>query len=92
MDGEMLTNHAQYHKSYSLSRGGGTSTGEEGGPGSMDTYADFYVPSYEDFQKAFKDPFYEQVVKPDEEKILDMDSVVIVVGIDHVLIDEMKGE
>lgn len=44
------------------------------------------MPSYEAFQKAFEDPEYFEKVKPDEEKILDMDSVMIVVGVNEPII------
>ena len=53
----------------------------------FDGLADFYVHKYEDFENAFKDPEYLQKVNPDESKFVDMDSLVVTIGYDHIVIE-----
>ncbi|KAK7207665.1 EthD domain-containing protein [Myxozyma melibiosi] len=79
-----VVKYVQHHKREAFSRDGSPIKALE--LGDFDSLADFYVPSYADFEKAFKDPEYFEKIKPDEEKILDMESVVIVVGVNHEVI------
>ena len=45
---------------------------------------------YEDFEKAYEDPFYAEVVKKDEEYLFDTDSLRAMVGVEVVVIE--RGE
>jgi len=49
--------------------------------------ADFWVSKYEDFEKAYEDPFYAEVVKKDEEYLFDTDSLRAMVGVEVVVIE-----
>ncbi|OAA62524.1 Dimeric alpha-beta barrel [Niveomyces insectorum RCEF 264] len=55
-----------------------------------DGMGDFWVRKYEDFEAAFLDPEYQTTIRPDELRLIDMDSVVVTVGVDHVMIDDGK--
>lgn len=55
-----------------------------------DGLADFYVRKYEDFEAAFLDPEYEAKIRPDELKLIDMDSIAVTVGVEYVAIDDGK--
>jgi hypothetical protein len=52
--------------------------------------ADFYVKSYEEFQAAYQDPFYLDVVKKDEQYIFDIDSMLVTIGVEIDVIDNGK--
>lgn len=49
--------------------------------------ADFYVRSYADFEAAYADPYYEDVVKPDEEYLFDVQSMRVMVGTETCVIE-----
>jgi hypothetical protein len=53
-----------------------------------DGIADFYVHKYEDFEAAFLDSEYRERIRPDELKLIDMETVRMTVGVDYVCIDE----
>ena len=53
-----------------------------------DGIADFYVRKYEDFEDAFLDSEYQERIRPDELKLIDMDTVRMTVGVDYVCINE----
>lgn len=55
-----------------------------------DGSADFYVRKYEDFEAAFLDPEYKERIRPDEEKLIDMDAIAVTVGVEYVAIDDGK--
>jgi len=55
-----------------------------------DGMGDFYVRSYEDFEKAFEDPEYMEKIRPDELKLIDMDSIGVTIGAEYVMIDDSK--
>lgn len=59
-------------------------------PLSYDGMADFYVRKYEDFEALFLDPYYQEVVQPDEKKLFCMDTMSVTIGVEYVAID--KGE
>jgi hypothetical protein len=51
---------------------------------------EFWVRKYEDFEAAFLDPEYQEKIRPDELKLIDMDSVVMTVGVEFVGIEDGK--
>jgi len=52
--------------------------------------ADFYVKKYKDFEKAYDDPYYKNVVKPDEEYLFDVQNMRVMVGMETCVIEEGK--
>lgn len=52
-----------------------------------DGMADFWVRKYEDFEAAFLDPEYQEKIRPDEMKLLDMESIAVTVGVEYVVVD-----
>lgn len=52
-----------------------------------DGQADFYVRKYEDFEAAFLDKEYLERIRPDEEKLINMDSIRLTVGVEYVCVD-----
>lgn len=52
--------------------------------------ADFYVRQYEDFEKAYEDPYYTNVVKPDEEYLFDVEQMRVMVGTETCVIEGGK--
>lgn len=52
--------------------------------------ADFYVRKYEDFEKAYDDPYYKDVVKSDEEYLFDVKNMRVMVGTETCVIEEGK--
>lgn len=57
---------------------------------SYDGMADFYVKRYEDFEKAYEDPYYKDVVKPDEEYLFDVQNMRVMVGTETCVIENGK--
>ncbi|KAI4634198.1 uncharacterized protein J4E87_001369 [Alternaria ethzedia] len=57
---------------------------------SYDGMADFWVRKYEDFEKAYEDPFYLEVVKKDEEYLFDMETLRVTAGVDICVIEDGK--
>ena len=55
-----------------------------------DGMGDFWVHNYEDFEAAFLDPEYQEKIRPDELKLIDMDSIAVTVGVEYVAIDNGK--
>jgi hypothetical protein len=55
-----------------------------------DGMGDFWVRKYEDFEAAFLDPEYQEKIRPDELKLIDMDSIAVTVGVEYVAIDNGK--
>jgi hypothetical protein len=55
-----------------------------------DGIADFWYKSYEDFDKAYEDEFYLNVVKKDEEYLFDMDSLTVTTGVERAVIEDGK--
>jgi hypothetical protein len=47
---------------------------------SYDGVADFYVKSLEEFQRAYEDPYYKDVVKKDEEYLFDVKKMRVMIG------------
>jgi hypothetical protein len=56
----------------------------------MPTQADFWVRKYEDFEKAYEDPFYLEVVKKDEEYLFDLKSLRVTAGVEYCVIEDGK--
>jgi hypothetical protein len=52
-----------------------------------DGIADFWYKSFEDFESAYADEFYMNVVKKDEEYLFDMESLAITAGVEQVVIE-----
>jgi hypothetical protein len=52
-----------------------------------DGIADFWYKSFEDFESAYADEFYSNVVKKDEEYLFDMESLAITAGVEQVVIE-----
>jgi hypothetical protein len=59
-------------------------------PISYDGMADFWVNKYEDFEAAFLDPYYNDVIQPDERRLFDMDTISVTIGVEHVVLEEGK--
>ncbi|CAN9454407.1 unnamed protein product [Alternaria alternata] len=57
---------------------------------SYDGMADFWVRNYEDFEKAYEDPFYLEVVKKDEEYLFDLESLHVTAGVEYCVIGNGK--
>ncbi|KAH8634323.1 hypothetical protein IG631_09723 [Alternaria alternata] len=57
---------------------------------SYDGMADFWVRNYEDFEKAYEDPFYLEVVKKDEEYLFDLESLRVTAGVEYSVIEDGK--
>ena len=57
---------------------------------SYDGQADFWVRNYEDFEKAYEDPFYLEVVKKDEEYLFDLESLRVTAGVEYCVIEDGK--
>jgi len=55
-----------------------------------DGMGDFWVHKYEDFEAAFLDAEYQETIRPDELKLIDMDSIAVTVGVEYVVIDDGK--
>ncbi|KAF3011141.1 hypothetical protein E8E13_011455 [Curvularia kusanoi] len=55
---------------------------------SYDGSADFYVRRYEDFEDAYEDPYYKDVIKPDEEYLFDVDNMRVMVGTETCVIED----
>lgn len=51
-----------------------------------DGIADFWYKSFEDFERAYEDDFYLDVVKKDEEYLFDMESLAVTAGVEQVVI------
>lgn len=62
-----------------------------GRPGlQYDGMGDFWVRKYEDFEAAFLDKEYQEKIRPDELRLIDMDTVAVTVGVEYVAIDDGK--
>jgi hypothetical protein len=55
-----------------------------------DGIADFWYKSFEDYEKAYKDEYYENVVKKDEEYLFDMSSLTLTTGFERAVIEDGK--
>ena len=55
-----------------------------------DGIADFWYKSFEDYEKAYKDEYYENVVKKDEEYLFDMSSLTLTTGVERAVIEDGK--
>lgn len=55
-----------------------------------DGMGDFWVHKYEDFEAAFLDPEYQEKIRPDELKLIDMETIAVAVGVEYVAIDDGK--
>lgn len=55
-----------------------------------DGHAEFLIRSMDDISKAMQDPYFEKMVKPDEEMFSDPDGVVVMVGYEEVVIEDGK--
>lgn len=52
-----------------------------------DGMADFWVRRYEDFENAYKDPYYLETVKKDEEYLFDVKTLKVTAGAEFHVID-----
>ncbi|KAF2030956.1 hypothetical protein EK21DRAFT_64200 [Setomelanomma holmii] len=57
---------------------------------SYDGIADFWYKSFEDFERAYEDAYYLDVVKRDEEYLFDMSSIAVTVGTELSMIVDGK--
>lgn len=55
-----------------------------------DAMADFWYKSFEDYQKAYSDEYYLDVVKKDQEYLFDAKTLRVTVGVDICVIDGGK--
>lgn len=46
--------------------------------------------NYEDFEKAYDDPYYKEVVRPDEEYLFDIENMRVLVGTETCVVQEGK--
>ncbi|KAF2462820.1 NAD(P)-binding protein [Lindgomyces ingoldianus] len=56
-------------------------------PLAFDGMGDFWVKKYEDFEAAFLDPYYLEVIQPDEKNLIDMESIQVTIGVERVVIE-----
>lgn len=59
-------------------------------PLAYDGMGDFYVRKYEDFESAFLDPYYQEIIQPDEKKLICMDTISVTIGVEYIVIEEGK--
>ncbi|KAF2439925.1 hypothetical protein P171DRAFT_342588, partial [Karstenula rhodostoma CBS 690.94] len=59
-------------------------------PLSCDGMVEFWVRKYEDYEAAFKDPFYLNAIKADEKKLVCPDTISVTIGAEYVLIEDGK--
>lgn len=57
---------------------------------SFDGVADFWVKDYKDFENAYSDPYYKDVVRKDEEYLFDMSTMRVTAGIELDIISDGK--
>jgi hypothetical protein len=57
---------------------------------SYDGMADFWVRKFEDFEKAYEDLFYLEIVKKDEEYLFDIKSLRVTAGVEICVIEDGK--
>jgi hypothetical protein len=57
---------------------------------SYDGIADFWYRSFEDYEKAYEDEYYINIVKKDEEYLFDMASLAIITGLERIVIEDEK--
>jgi hypothetical protein len=50
--------------------------------------ADFWVKKYEDFEAAFLDPYYKEVIQPDEKAFIDMETIAVTIGTEYIVLEE----
>jgi len=55
-----------------------------------DGMGDFWVKDYQDFENAFLDQEYLDKIRPDELKLIDMDSIAVTIGVEYCVIDGGK--
>jgi hypothetical protein len=55
-----------------------------------DGIADFWYKTFEDFEQAYEDDYYLNVVKKDEEFLFDMESLAVTAGVEQVIIEGGK--
>ncbi|KAF2265055.1 hypothetical protein CC78DRAFT_567836 [Lojkania enalia] len=53
-----------------------------------DGMGDFWVKKYEDFEAAFLDQYYQQVIQPDEKNLIDMDTIAVTIGVEYIVIED----
>jgi hypothetical protein len=53
-----------------------------------DGMAEFKVKKWEDFEAAFADPYYTEVVAPDERSFMDTSNLTMTVGVEYVVIED----
>jgi hypothetical protein len=42
------------------------------------------------FESAFLDQYYQDIIRPDEVKLIDMESIAVTVGVEYIVIDNGK--
>jgi hypothetical protein len=52
-----------------------------------DGIADFWYKTFEDFEQAYEEDYYLNVVKKDEEFLFDMESLAVTAGVEQVIIE-----
>ncbi|KAH7081419.1 EthD domain-containing protein [Paraphoma chrysanthemicola] len=58
---------------------------------SYDGIADFWYGSFQDYENAYEDPFYLQIVKKDEEYLFDVPSIMVTAGTEVTVIEDGKN-
>ncbi|KAI1039439.1 hypothetical protein LB505_002602 [Fusarium chuoi] len=57
----------------------------------FDGAAEFWVPTMETFQAMGSDPFYRDVITPDENNFIDHSSMRMIVGFDYIMVDNQNA-
>ncbi|KAL6710597.1 hypothetical protein ACN47E_008645 [Coniothyrium glycines] len=57
---------------------------------SYDGMAHFWYKTFEDFERAYEDQYYKDVVRKDEEYLFDLNSISITIGVDYCVIEDAK--
>lgn len=57
-----------------------------------DGMAEFYVKKWEDFEAAFADPYYLEVVAPDEQRFMNTQNLTMTVGVEYIVIEDGESK
>lgn len=55
-----------------------------------DGMADIWVRRYEDFEAALLDPYYKEVIAPDEKTFVDMENMAVTIGTEYIVLEEWE--
>jgi hypothetical protein len=52
-----------------------------------DGMGDFWIKEYKDFENAFLDEEYQAKIRPDELRLIDMESIAVTIGVEYCVLD-----